>query len=154
MPKVSESLILAVLVLLVPPAHACHVVQPTPGNTDRYEAIFLGEVTGIRLVGYENRQLGRPDACDVAEEGDASMCLNITSDPPLPVFALPRSVFRGKVTGVLQLDQAGCNRSDVSLKERAIFFVNPGGKSAAIVWERQPEFKDWLARLEAPADGH
>lgn len=128
------------------------MVRPIPGETDEFEAIFIGEITGIRLRGYENRALGRPDACEVAEEGVEPMCFNITSDPLMPVFALPRVVFRGDVTDVLELDQAGCNNPDISMKDRAIFFVNPGGDSAAIVWESQPEFRDWVARLEAEAD--
>ncbi|GGA82768.1 hypothetical protein GCM10011521_21320 [Arenimonas soli] len=152
MPNFPAVLLFAALTSVASSAHACHVVQPIPGDTDKFEAIFIGEVTGIRLRGYENRELGKHDACEVAEEGVESMCFNIISDPPMPVFALPRVVFRGDVKDVLELDQAGCNKPDISMKDRAIFFVNPGGHSAAIVWESRPEFNDWVARLEAEAD--
>jgi len=152
MPNTPAILLLSTLATIASSAHACHVVQPIPGNTDKFEAIFVGEVTGIRLLGYENLEIGKPDACEIAEEGVEPLCFNITSDPPMPVFALPRTVFRGEVSNVLELDQAGCNNENVSLKDRAIFFVNPGGHSAAIVWESQREFKDWVARLEAEAD--
>jgi hypothetical protein len=152
MPNILAILVFAALTSAASSTHGCHMVQPIPGDTDKFEAIFIGEVTGIRLRGYENLELGKPDACEIEEEGVEPMCFNKTNDPPLPVFALPRTVFRGDVTDVLELDQAGCNNSDVSMKDRAIFFVNPGRRSAAIVWESQPEFNDWVARLESEAD--
>lgn len=152
MSKFRARLLCVALTAAASSAHACHVVQPVPGDTGKFEAIFIGEVTGIRLRGYENRELGKPDGCAVAEGGVEPMCFNITSDPPISVFALPRKVIRGEVTDVRELDQAGCNKPDIAMKERAIFFVNPGGRSAAIVWESQPEFQDWVERLEASSD--
>lgn len=152
MPNIHATLLLALLGSASLPALACHVVQPIPGDTAKFEAIFIGEVTGIRLLGYENRELGKPDACLATEEGAEPVCFNMVSDSPVSIFALPRKVFRGEVADVLELDQAGCNNAGVSMKDRAIFFVNPGGRSAAIVWETQPDFKDWVARLESEAD--
>lgn len=144
--------VIAALASFAPLADACHPILPAPGEMDRFEAIFLGEVTGIRLTGYENRELGRPDACIEQTEDEAQVCFNITSDPPLSIFALPRHVVRGEAEGVQELDQAGCNKEDIAVKARAIFFVNPGRHSAAIVWEGHPEYGNWLDRLGIKPD--
>lgn len=148
----TSSLLISLLASFAPSANACHPVLPAPGGTNEFEAIFLGEVTGIRLIGYENRELDRPDACMAPTEDEAQVCFNITSDPPLSIFALPRHVVRGDIEGIQELDQAGCNKDSIAMKERAIFFVNPGGHSAAIVWEGHPEFGSWLDRLGIKPD--
>lgn len=132
------------------PAGACHDVEPTNGQAGDYEAIFVGEVTGIRLRSYENRQLGRADACSIEEDGVESVCFNIMSDPLVSIFALPRIVVRGNID-VQELNEAGCNKTDLALKNRGIFFVNPSGGSAAIVWEGESAYEDWLKELGVDA---
>jgi hypothetical protein len=152
MPNITATLLLAIAAAAAFPASACHVVQPVKGRTDSYEAIFIGEVTGIRLRSYENVQLGRTDGCTIEQDGVKPLCFNLTSDPLVSIFALPQIVVRGDVTDVQELDQAGCNKPDLALKERGIFFVNPGGHSAAIVWEGQIDYEDWLKRLGVDAN--
>lgn len=145
--NIAATLLVAIAAASALPAGACHVVQPITGRIKHYKAIFVGEVTGIRLRGYENLQLGRTDGCTSEGNGVKPLCFNITSDPLVSVFALPRVVVRGKVTDVQEIDQAGCNKPDLTLKERGIFFVNPDGRSAAIVWESQSNYEDWLREL-------
>jgi hypothetical protein len=144
---ITATFMMTFLTLTSPAAFACHVVRPIPGEIDKFSAIFVGEVTGIRLRSYENLQLGKYDGCTIPEAGEQSICFNIASDPKETVFALPRQVIRGEIKDVIELDQNGCNRESISMKDRAIFFVNSGGTSAMIVWEDEPDFNTWLKRL-------
>ena len=152
MPNITATFLAIIATASALPANACHVVQPVAGQTGDYEAIFVGEVTGIRLRSYENLQLSRADGCTIEEDGVEPMCFNITSDPLVSVFALPRVVVRGNVTDVQELDQAGCNNPNLALKDRGIFFVNQGGHSAAIVWQSHGNYEGWLRELGVDAN--
>lgn len=147
-----KALMLPLLIAFAPTAQACYVLEPVKQDMHTYEAIFLGEVTGVRLRGYENLQLGRPDGCLETEVDTEPVCFNLTSDPPISLFALPHRVFQGDVTDVLELDQAGCNRTEFELKQRALFFAHSEEGSAIVVWEDQPEFREWLDFLNTGSE--
>jgi hypothetical protein len=130
-------------------------MRPNADALSSYQSIFVGEVTGIRLTGYENKRLGRADVCDIEKNGEKGVCFNLTGgNEPVTIFALPVRVTHGTVQDVQELEQSGCNYPGLALKERGVFFVNAGGNSAVIVWESQkPDFTLWLKRLGVNEDG-
>lgn len=146
----SKTLMLAAIALAgVAPlsVEACRDMVPDLSDLKSYESIFVGEVSGIRLIGYENKQLGRPDACEIQDNGEQGECFNlIGGNAPVAIFAIPTKVIKGKILGVQELQQAGCNYSNIPLKEHGIFFVNPGGSSAVIVWRSKAS--DYMLLLE------
>ena len=141
--------------LIANPVIACHVMRPDPDKLDRFETIFLGEVTGIRLIGHENKLLGRPDGCEIVNGRKTDLCFNLDGgNQPVVLFAVPRKVVKGKADNVQELQMAGCAGTQPKLKERVLFFVHPKGSSAITVWESdKQEFDKWMNRLGFTASG-
>ncbi len=141
---------LALLAVALAPhaAKACRDMIPDMDSLESYESIFLGEISGVRLREYEDRRLGQPGTCE-PDPVDGIECIGaISGSPGVSLFVIPTKVIRGKVVGVQELQQAGCVRTNVRLKEEAIFFVNPGG-SAVIVWRsRLHDYAEVLGRLD------
>ena len=95
---------IAILVLASLPANACHNMRPDQGDLQRYQSIFVGEVTGIRLTGLENKRLRKPDVCDIEKDGKIGECFNLTGgDEPTTIFSIPIQVVKGSVAGVQEL---------------------------------------------------
>jgi hypothetical protein len=131
-------------------AEACRNIVPDWTNFDSYESTFIGEVSGVRLIGYENKKL-HLDTCDQSLSDQNIECIdNIAGSPIVKLFVIPEKVFSGTVSGVQALEQVGCTRDDILPKARGIFFVNPGGTTAVVVWRSdQKEYGRWLKRLAA-----
>ena len=131
------------------PSVACHRIAPDRAHLAGYKAVFLGQVTGIHLLGYENALAGRPDGHIGGEP------FNITDgSAPVEVSAVPSEVVRGNPGKSVQIRLVGCTAPLPALKERGLFFVNPEGDSAVTVWESDSEaFNFWLKRLGLTSDG-
>jgi hypothetical protein len=130
-------------------AAACHRISPDPESLDRYSAVFLGTVTGIRLDGYESGLLGKPDA---SVDGEAITLTGGSS--PVSVTTVATKSVRGAPKAPLTLRLVGCTTALPALRERGLFFVNPDGTSAVTVWESSPqEFVRWLKQLGIQSDG-
>ena len=148
----SKSLVITASLLIAffaNPADACRTVRPDPKKLDRFETIFLGEVTGVRLIGHENKLLGRPDGCATGKGGKDDECFNlIGGSQPVTLFSVPITVVKGKASNVQELKMVGCSGTQPKLKEKVIFFVNAGGHSAITIWESNgKEYDEWLKRL-------
>ena len=128
---------------------ACHPVGPND-DLSRYDRVFLGEVTGARLIGRENQLLGRPDGCTIPEPGEEKICFNLSgSSRPVRLFVIPYHVAKGRVVGPAEVDEAGCKSQSPQLGTRALFFMRPGSNTASVVWESSGDyFNGWLKRLD------
>ena len=137
-----------VLSVLSTPAFGCHPITPHRAPMESYDAVFLGQVTGIHLVGYENSLIGEPDAY-VDGRG-----LTLTDgSAPVMVNAVPTKVHHGDPGRSVELRLVGCTAPLPELKERGIFFINPGTTSAVTVWESDEEaFLYWIERLGLSGD--
>ena len=137
------------LALLALPALACHRITPDRTLVEEYEAVFLGRVTGIHLVGYENSLAGRPDAYIEGVGG-----INITDgSAPVMINAVPLRVHHGKPEKTVEVRLVGCTDPLPNLKERGLFFVHPESGSAVTVWESDEEpFAFWLNHLGLGGD--
>ena len=130
-------------------AAACHRVSPDPKSLDQYSAVFLGAVTGIHLVDYESRLIGKPDG---VIDGQAITLTDGSS--PVSVTTVATQSVRGASKAVLTLRLVGCTNSLPALRERGLFFVNPDGTSAVTVWESSPQqFAYWVEQLGIQSDG-
>jgi hypothetical protein len=131
------------------PSIACHRITPDRTSLDRYTAVFLGQVTGIHLVGYENAIAGRPDGFIGGKPFNVA-----DGSETVEVSAVPSKVARGNPDKSVQIRLVGCTAPLPALKERGLFFVNLGGDSAVTVWESDSKaFTFWLERLGLTADG-
>jgi hypothetical protein len=132
------------LTLVASPVHACHRITPDRMPIEEYEAVFLGRVTGIHLVGYENSLAGEPDAHIEGLGG-----INFTDgSAPVTVNAVPLSVHHGNPESRVEVRLVGCTGSLPNLKDRGLFFVHAEAGSAVTVWESDKDmFVYWLERL-------
>jgi hypothetical protein len=136
----------------VAPAMACHPTGPSLGDDlGEYDRVFVGEVTGARLIGRENELLGRPDACTLPESGEKELCFNFMgASRPVHLFVVPNRFLKGHVKGPIELDEIGCSSQTPKLGGRALFFVRRGSNSASVIWESSSEyFTSWLKLLGA-----
>jgi hypothetical protein len=142
-------LILAALAPLS--VEACRDMMPDMADLPSYASVFVGEVSGIRLIEYENTRLDRSSKCDTDLNDDDLECIgHIAGRPLIKIFVIPTKVIKGTVTGVQELEQAGCTGSDIPLKEQGIFFVYPNSTTAVIVWRfKTADYANWLERLDA-----
>ena len=130
------------------PSIACHRITPDRAPLDTYTAVFLGRVTGIHLLGYENALTGRPDGFIGGEPFNLA-----DGSGTVEVSAVPSRVAQGNPAKSVRVRLVGCTAPLPSLKERGLFFVNSEGGSAVTVWESDSEtFNRWLNRLGL-ADG-
>jgi hypothetical protein len=150
MGKLSALVLTIALVSLPSVADACRRMQPNAGSLEQYSSVFVGQVTGLHLEGYENRLLGKPDLVD-PELGP----LTITNGAsPVSVSAAVTRAIQGPASGAVELHLAGCTFDLPQLKERGVFFVLPDGKFTVVAWERDAvAYKAWLTRLGVPQDG-
>ena len=135
------------------PAMACHPIGPSLGDDlGGYDRVFVGEVTGARLIGRENELLGHPDACIPPTSGEKKLCFSfIGNSRPVVLFVVPSRVLKGKVEGTIEIEEAGCNSQDPKIGGRALFFVRKGSNSASVVWESSGEyFENWLKNFGIP----
>ena len=137
------------ITFFVNPADACRTVRPDPNKLDRFETIFLGEVTGVRLVGREHELLGRPDGCMLGSDGKTDECFSfIGGSKPVTLYSVPITVVKGKAEKVQELQMVGCSGVHPNLNEKVLFFVNAGDHSAITILESNgKEYDEWLKRL-------
>jgi hypothetical protein len=128
------------------PAHACQRMAPSTVAPEGYSAVFIARVTGVHLVGYENGVLSTPDLVDPAL---GPLSIRNGASPVTIRVAITQSI-RGLMSGALELRLAGCTLSPPALREKAIFFVQPGGNAAIWVSPEDPAYAAWLARLGVP----
>jgi hypothetical protein len=125
------------------PSVACHRIAPDRAPLDSYTAVFLGHVTGVHLLGYENALTGRPDGFIDGEPFNLA-----DGSEPVEISAVPSKVAQGNPAKSVRIRLVGCTAPLPALKERGLFFVNPEGGSAVTVWESDSEaFNLWLKRL-------
>ena len=147
--KLPALVVLVAAALLPGVADACRRMAPSADALEQYSAIFVGRVTGLHLVGYENGLIGNPDLLDptlgaiTITNGANPVALRVAVTQPI------RSA-----SGALELGLAGCTFDVPDLKDRGIFFVQPDGESALVVWEQdQSSYKQWLKQLGVADDG-
>ncbi len=110
--------------------------------------IFVGELSGIRLIEYEDRLLDRSSGCATGPDEDGLECIDsISGSPRIQLFVVPTRVIKGAANDVQELRQVGCTSSDMPLRAQGLFFVDSNG-NAVIVWRSQSEnYFHWLERL-------
>ena len=125
-------------------ADACRRMTPNTEALEQYTSVFVGRVTGLHLKGYENRLLGKPDLID-PELGPVTITNGAS---PVSVNVAVTQLVRGPASGAVELSLAGCTFELPQLRDRGIFFVQPDGAFAVVIWERdQAAFNAWLSRL-------
>lgn len=141
--KLAGLIVVAILSLVSTAALACHRITPHRAPVESHDAVFLGRVTGIHLVGYENSLIGEPDAYV-----DGRGVTLTDGSAPVMVNAVPLKIHHGESGGSVELRLVGCTAPLPELKERGIFFINSGTTSAVTVWESDEEaFHYWIDRL-------
>ncbi|MBN8727741.1 MAG: hypothetical protein J0H15_08575 [Xanthomonadales bacterium] len=132
------------LMAFAPSAEACRDIVPDQAEIPPHESVFEGRVSGIRLDTYD--RTGRDLDCEGEQEDGGPECIShIAGSPPVIISAVPLEVFRGNISGVQEVQQAGCARADIQLGETAIFFVKQGAGTAVIVWRSQNgDYESWL----------
>ncbi|WP_223786688.1 hypothetical protein [Marinicella meishanensis] len=87
-------------------------------NFDRYESIYIGQVVGIHLHGYQDKTIrALRDGKEFASFPD--------STPEYKVTVIPQRLLKGEAFGVEELKLFGCDVSVPAILERGIFFIQP-----------------------------
>ena len=136
------------------PAGACHRFYPDPENLERYSAVFLGEVTGIRRSGREYLLVEcdweSPTQSPTDDPADELDCIEITDGAaPMMMYAFPLQVIAGKADDKIhEVEPVGCTRPWPALGDRGFIFLTGDGQNAITIWESDTKaFKQLAKRL-------
>jgi hypothetical protein len=148
----------AVIFAIAPNALACRIGRAAnPAQLERYSSIYLVEVTGLHLTGYERSRLIDSGSivlppAPAPELERVKSIVNYTQ--PFRVNALVERVVKGPAHPTISAQLGGCFVKMPTLKTRGLIFIESGTGDALGIWEDRPEaYANALRALGlAPAD--
>lgn len=119
-------------ILAAPPAFACSVkLMPDTHHLERYSTIFIGEVSSIRQMDYEEQQSScyangfNPSNCQVA-------VVTELASPVYDIFVLARITISGSPAAITPLHLQGCGIQVPQLGGYGIFFIPKDSKQPIV----------------------
>lgn len=143
---VRRALLLLGLLGLASSASACRLsLEPDRHPLGSYRAIFIGEVTGIRLIDYERFVTTANDSD--ASDDDAAVLDHVYVTSSTPQFEARVHVletFRGDASEIETLTLGGCAVPIPALRSEGLFFQLEPGSASVYVPAGSEAFDTWL----------
>ena len=104
---------------------------------DKYQTIFIGEVTGVHLQEYQDMMVK-----GLREKNGYSVFTDTTLE--YEVTVLPQRLKKGSVTETLKLKISGCGMLEPRVRQIGLFFIKPDGDVNVLYNGESFAYEDYL----------
>lgn len=118
-------------------AIACIARNLPDKNFDKYETIFIGEVTGIRLTKYQ-------DAMVKGLRTEANYQLWTDTTQEYEITVLPQRLKKGSASEVEILKVSGCGILEPRVRQIGLFFIKSNGHVNVIYSGESYNYEDYI----------
>lgn len=107
---------------------------------DKYEAIFIGEVTGVQLTTYQSRMVTGLRTKETYRSWT-------DTTPEYEVTVLPRRLKKGSTSEVEILKISGCGVLEPKVRQIGLFFIKPNGQADVLYNIESYNYEDYLEEV-------
>lgn len=107
---------------------------------DKYETIFIGEVTGVQLTTYQSRMVMGLRTKETYQSWT-------DTTPEYEVTVLPRRLKKGSAFEVEILKISGCGVLEPKVRQTGLFFIKPNGQVDVLYNIESYNYEDYLEEV-------
>lgn len=133
-----SGVLFGLLALSTTPSFACRSpLVPDFEGIAKYEAIFIGEIVGIRLVGHIEAS---------RRWGSGNYLSDVTPDYEAEILA--STTYVGSVGQLSTVVLGGCSVRELQPRQTALIFVLPNGRAVAVASDETRAYADALSQVQ------